>query len=124
MTTMPTDRHLFQKIYSAFNARDMDAVLAVLHPDVDWPNGWEGGRMVGREAVREYWTRQWAEIDPSVDPVAFETDEAGRTVVQVHQMVRDLEGNMVADAMVHHVYEVEDGLIRRMEIVEAAPDAS
>lgn len=121
---MQIDRNLFDTIYSAFNTRDIEAVLAVLHPDVDWPNGWEGGRMVGREAVREYWTRQWAAIDPSVEPVGFETDEAGRTVVQVHQRVLGLEGNVVVDGFVHHVYEVEDGLIRRMEIVDAAPDAS
>jgi hypothetical protein len=121
---MSPDRDLFEKIYSAFNARDIDAVLAVLHPDVDWPNGWEGGRMVGREAIREYWTRQWAAIDPSVEPVGFATDEAGRTVVKVHQVVRDLEGKVVVDGMVEHVYEVEDGLIKRMEIVDAAPAAS
>ena len=41
-------------LYAAFNARDVDAVLAHVHPDVDWPNAFEGGRVHGREAVREY----------------------------------------------------------------------
>ncbi len=116
---MPVDHDLFTRIYDAFNARDVDAVLAVMHPEVDWPNGWEGGRVHGHEGVREYWTRQWAAIDPRVEPVGFDTDEAGRTIVTVHQVVRDLEGNLIAEGVVEHVYRMEDRLIRSMEIREA-----
>jgi hypothetical protein len=32
-------------------------------PDVDWANGWEGGSVSGREAVRDYRRHQWEEID-------------------------------------------------------------
>jgi hypothetical protein len=113
---MLTNYDLLTKVYSAFNARDIDTVLAVMSADVDWPNGWEGGRIYGREGVRDYWTRQWAAIDPSVEPVGFDTDETGRAVVKVHQMVRDLEGNVIAEGMVEHVYLIEDGLIKSMEI--------
>ena len=78
--------------YRAFNARDIDAALALMHTDVDWPNGMEGGRVHGHQAVRDYWTRQWGLIDPHVEPIDFRTDEDGRTVVDVHQVVRDLAG--------------------------------
>jgi ketosteroid isomerase-like protein len=47
-----------RSLYSAFNARDVDACLAAMAPDVDWANGWEGGRVIGRAAVRDYWERQ------------------------------------------------------------------
>jgi hypothetical protein len=113
---MLTDMGLLTRTYGGFNARDVDTVLAAMHPDIDWPNGWEGGRVHGREAVRDYWTRQWAAIDPHVEPVGFDTDEAGRTVVKVHQVVRDLNGNVIADGMVEHVYLIEDSLIKSMEI--------
>jgi ketosteroid isomerase-like protein len=113
---MTDERELFTRVYAAFNARDIETILAALHPDVDWPNGWEGGRLEGRDAVRDYWTRQWAAIDPSVEPVAIETDEVGRTEVTVRQIVRDLSGEVVSDGTVKHVYTLEDGLIRRMEI--------
>jgi hypothetical protein len=56
-------RELLTRAYTAVNARDIDAVLSLMHPDVDWPNGWEGGRVVGHAGVREYWTRQWAVIE-------------------------------------------------------------
>lgn len=109
---------LLTKAYEAFNARDLDAALTLMHPDVDWPNGMEGGRVYGHSGVRDYWTRQWGMIDPHVEPRGFETDESGRTVVDVHAVVRDLEGNILVDHRVQHVYVIEDGLIRSMEIRE------
>ena len=51
----------FQSLYEAFNRRDIDAVLAMMNEEVDWPHAWKGGRLSGREAVRGYWTAQWAE---------------------------------------------------------------
>jgi nuclear transport factor 2 (NTF2) superfamily protein len=103
-------------VYHGFNARDIDSVLSAMHSDVDWPNGWEGGRVRGREAVREYWTRQWSVIDPRVEPLKFHTDDSNRTFVDVHSVVRDKEGNIIADEIIQHIYVVEEGLIRSMEI--------
>jgi hypothetical protein len=113
---MRSKQELLTATYKAFNARDIDAVLAILHPDVDWPNGMEGGRVHGRGNVREYWTRQWAMLDPHVEPTRIEDDENGRTVVDVHQVVRDLNGNILLDQMVQHLYSIENGLIERMDI--------
>lgn len=109
-------------MYKAFNARDLDLATSVMHPEIDWPNGWEGGRVHGPEGVRDYWTRQWAAIDPGVEPVGFDTDDTGRTVVLVHQVVRDLEGKVTLDGMVEHVYRIEDGLIRSMDIRQPSED--
>jgi ketosteroid isomerase-like protein len=107
---------LLERTYAAFNARDVDAVLAVMHPDVDWPNGLEGGRVVGHRAVREYWTRQWGLIDPIVEPRAFRATDDGRVDVEVHQVVRDLAGRVLKAQTVHHVYAFADGRIASMEI--------
>lgn len=113
---------LLRRIYAAFNAREMDVVLATMRPDVVWPNGMEGGVVHGREGVRDYWTRQWAMIDPCVEPQGFRPDGPNRTAVTVYQQVRDLAGNVLQDRMVEHVYTIEDGLIRTMEIRE--PDGT
>jgi hypothetical protein len=107
---------LLRRAYEAFNARDVDAALALMHPDVDWPNGMEGGRVLGRDAVREYWTRQFEVIDSRVEPEAFSTDGEGRVVVDVHQVVRDTAGELISDGRVEHVYTIRDGLVERMEI--------
>jgi hypothetical protein len=107
---------LIRRAYDAFNARDIDGALATLQPDVDWPNGMEGGRELGHDAVRAYWTRQWQLIDPHVEPESISDDDQGRVVVEVHQVVRDLDGALLADQRVQHVYTLRDGLIARMDI--------
>jgi ketosteroid isomerase-like protein len=110
------DRRQLERAYAAFNARDIDGALASMHADVEWPNGWEGGVVRGHAAVRHYWTRQWEVIDPTVEPVAFGADEDGRIVVEVRQIVRDREGRLLSDGVVQHVYRIENGLVRSMEI--------
>ncbi len=111
-----TPEALLERIYTAFNARDVDAALVAMHADVDWPNGMEGGRVNGHRAVREYWTRQWGLIDPRVEPRGFTTEADGRITVDVRQVVRDRAGALLKEEMVQHVYRIEDGLIRSMEI--------
>jgi ketosteroid isomerase-like protein len=110
------DREILAAAYRWFNARQLDAVLALMHPDVVWPNGMEGGYVCGHEGVRAYWTRQWGMIDPHVEPVKIKMDAQGRAVVEVRQVVRDLSGGMLLDIIVHHAYTIRDGLIERMEI--------
>ncbi len=117
---MTDDRELIASAYEAFNARKIDSVLETMQPDVDWPNGMEGGRVQGRDGVREYWTRQWAMIDPHVEPVGFAVEGDGRVAVTVHQTVRELDGTLLFDQLVEHVYRIEDGLIQSMEIRELA----
>lgn len=117
---MRSNRELLIEAYRAFNKRDIDAVLALMKPDVDWPNAMEGIRAVGADEVRAYWTRQWKQFDPHVEPVHIADDNAGNTVVDVHQIVKDLDGRVLLDQMVQHVYRIEDGLIVRMDIRENA----
>jgi ketosteroid isomerase-like protein len=109
-------RDLLLKTYAAFNTRDLDGALAAMHPEVEWPNGMEGGYVHGRSGIRDYWTRQWGMVDSHVEPTRMEPDGTGRVVVDVHQTVRDLSGTILADQMVQHVYSMQDGLIKHMEI--------
>jgi ketosteroid isomerase-like protein len=115
---MAFDVDFLKQIYARFNARDIEAVLGALHTDVTWANGMEGGYVRGRDAVRSYWTRQWAAIDPRVEPTGFSTGADGEIVVEVHQTVRDLKGAVLVDQMVGHIFRIEDGLITRFDIRE------
>ena len=108
---------LIRDLYAYFNARDIDAVLALMAPDVDWPNAWEGGRLHGKDAVRDYWTRQFAAIDGKVEPTRIDVD--GDTVtVTVHQTVRSKDGELLDDREVTHTYAFRDGRIARMDVSE------
>src|SRR4051794_16322650 len=116
VTASPED--VLRRMYDAFNARDVDAVAAALHADVDWPNAWEGGRIHGRDEVRAYWARQFSAISPQVTPTGFSVRADARIAVAVHQIVRSLDGAVQAVGDVVHVYRFEDGLVRRMDVEE------
>jgi hypothetical protein len=116
---MMNTKTLIAQIYSAFNQRNIDGVLAFTSESVNWPKASEGGRAVGKQEIRAYWTRQWKEFDPHVDPVEVFDDAAGRTLVRVHQLVRSLSGDILSDSEVWHVYTIANGLIERMDIGES-----
>ena len=120
---MSASRELLMEVYSAFNKRDIPRILSKMHPDVDWPNGMEGGRVHGQSNVRDYWERQWKLVDPHVEPVRIEVDESGQSIVNVHQVVRDLDGNVLMDRVIQHVYSIRDNLIERMEIREPGSES-
>jgi SnoaL-like domain len=105
-----------KRVYSRFNAREMETILACLHEDVMWANGMEGGHVHGRDAVRSYWSRQWTMVDPHVEPVGFSKGLQNEAIVEVHQVVHDLNGNLLLDQMVGHIFTIENGLIRRFDI--------
>jgi hypothetical protein len=105
-----------RQVYDRFNAREMETVLAAMHEDVVWANGMDGGYVFGREEVRKYWTRQWAMVNPRVEPIAFSTGPKGESVLRVHQVVRDLNGNLLVDQEVEHIFSIEDNLIKRFDI--------
>jgi hypothetical protein len=107
--------------YRAFNARDVDAAVELMHPEVNWPNAWEGGRIVGRAAVRDYWHRQFAAISSNVVPQLFTELPDGSITVDVHQVVRDAgTGELISDSRVRHRYRLENGLVVRMDVLEPA----
>jgi nuclear transport factor 2 (NTF2) superfamily protein len=101
-------------LYQAFNDRDLDAVLAAMTPDVDWPNGWEGGRLVGREEVRRYWERQWSDVRATTIVTTISERADGTVAARVRQVFRDPVGTVLARSDVVHVFEFEGTLVKRM----------
>jgi ketosteroid isomerase-like protein len=114
---VPTDKEdLLRQSYAAFNARDVGAALATMHPDVDWPDMIEGRRIIGLDAVRRYWLAQFEAIDPHVEPTAFATRDDDAVAADVHQVVRTKHGDPVSDQMVEHVYTFREGLVAAMDV--------
>ena len=116
---MADTKILIEQAYSAFNKRDIDGALALMTQDVSWPKASEGGRVVGKEEIRAYWSRQWKEFDPHVDPVEVLDQGAGKIHVRVHQIVKNLGGDLLSDSEVWHVYTIANGLIERMDLGES-----
>ena len=84
--------------------------------NVKWANGMEGGFVYGRENVREYWRKQFELINPQLEPLKFKTDAENQEIVTLRQIVRDLDGNLLADKTVEHIFTIENGLIKIFEI--------
>ena len=116
--TMITNQEFLQNLYDAFNKREIETIISLMRPDVKWANGVEGGFVYGRDAVREYWTNQFKDIQVELETLKFETDENNRNVVTVHQIIKDLQGNLLADATIQQIFTIEDGLISLYEIGE------
>jgi hypothetical protein len=105
----------FKKLYQNFNDRKIDAVIAHLQEDIKWANGMEGGYVYGQQAVKEYWTRQFSTVSSKVTPVKL--DAAKDLVkIQVHQVVHDLDGKLLADEMVLHFFYLQNNKIAAFDI--------
>lgn len=116
---MSTQQDLIRKIYAAFNARDIPTILAAFDPQVRWSRAWEGDYAVGHDQVQAYWLRQWQELDPHVEPTGFIPRPDGRLEVAVQQLVKDKQGQVLFDGLVKHLYTIEKGVIKQMDIEQA-----
>ena len=119
---MANTKTLIAQAYSAFNRRDINSALALMTEDISWPKASEGGRVVGKDEIRAYWVRQWEQFDPHVEPVQIIDKGNGISNVRVHQLVKSLDGVVLSDGEVWHVYTITDGSIERMDLMEG--DAS
>lgn len=84
--------------------------------DVSWPKASEGGEIVGKEEIRTYWTRQWGEFDPHVEPLAITEGDGGKVRVRVHQLVKSFQRDILSGSEVLHVFTVSTGLIAAMDL--------
>jgi hypothetical protein len=87
---------------------------------VSWPKASEGGRVVGKDEIRAYWTRQWGEFDGHVEPLAIIEEDQGKIRVRVHQRVKNLQGDVLWDGEVLHVFTMKSGLIAAMHLGDEA----
>lgn len=114
---------LIKRLYDCFNSRNIDGVLVALDDDVAWANGMDGGHVHGHDALRDYWTRQWAVVSPRVEPINFQYAQDGDVVVEVIQTVFDLNGQPLSgqghglkDKTVTHIFRLEGDKIKRFDI--------
>ena len=126
---MADTKSVIEQAYSAFNLRDIDGALALMTEDVSWPKASEGGKAIGKGEIRAYWTRQRGEFDGHVEPLEIAEEDGGKVRVKVHQLVKNLQGEVLWDGEVLHVFTVNSGLIAAMELGDeddatAGPTAS
>jgi hypothetical protein len=115
---MSDDVELLKRVYDLFNSRDIESVLAAMHPDVISANGMEGGHVHGRTRCAAIGNVNGRSSIRMSSPSRFSPNGEGEVVVTVHQVVRDPRGNLLADRLVMHVFQTRNGLIQRFDIRE------
>lgn len=114
-------QRFFQKLYTGFNDRNIEAVISHMTENVKWANGMEGGHVHGHAGVRDYWTRQFSMISARVTPLDV-SEEDGRVKIKVHQVVHDLSGQLLTDETVYHYFLLDGDKVAEFDIGEKTPN--
>jgi hypothetical protein len=104
-----------KNIYQNFNDRKIDLVINEMTNNVQWANGMDGGYVYGHAGVREYWTRQFGLVSSNVIPLQID-EENDVVKIKVHQIVHDINGNLLSDDIVYHYFTLKNGKIARFDI--------
>jgi ketosteroid isomerase-like protein len=118
---------LVERWYAAYNAGDLEEVLALMHPRVDATSagmsGVEGARHVGHAGMRRYFADLWETWeDPHVE-VEHCLDRGDKVVMLGHSGGRGRLSGMEVEIPVATVVEVEDGVIVRYRTYRAWEEA-
>ncbi len=111
---------LLHHLYPDFNQRNIEQLMPHFAIDADWPNGMTGGREIGHQAIRDYWNNQWRVINSTVTPISYRVLR-GQIILEVHQLVKDMEDDILSDSVVFHTYTFLGEKITRMDISETLP---
>jgi ketosteroid isomerase-like protein len=57
---------LLRRCYEAFNRRDLDGALTLMHRDVTWPNGWRAPGCKGRSVAEHLRTEDLEAIESAL----------------------------------------------------------
>lgn len=109
-----TPEQLVQRQLEAYNARDVARFAATYAPDVELFDFPTKPQLTGRDKLTESYTKffAWA---PQVHCTILSRTVLGNKVID-HERVTGLPNGRVLEAVA--IYEVENGLIRRVTFVE------
>jgi len=108
------EANVLLKAYEAFNARDIEAVLALMCEDVNLENALTRDRVIGKAKVRDLWLLQWKHGNPKLEPLKV-YEEDGKMVILSRHTATDADGRMMTDQEIEEVYTIRDGLVARMD---------
>lgn len=115
---------ILRRATERFNEGDLDAVAALLHPMVEWPDLIADKLIWGRAAVRDYWDRQLLFVVPQLSPTEFVA--VGDDLIMVStQRAKDRStgADLIPTMVIAHRYSFRDGLISRMRLFRTLDEA-
>ncbi len=112
----PNERAL-RDSYAAFNSGDLELAAGILANDVEWPDQLEGTMLVGRDATIAYWKRLLGLQRHEYEVVHCQPDQHGDLVISLLRKVYALNGQLISNGLIRHVYRFRCGKVVRMQVV-------
>jgi len=111
---------LIVRYYEALGRRDIEAVMAVMHPEVGFDDFLEGGDLSGATAVRAFHQRMFDTLAPDFDLLNVTVQPDGRLRAEMQVVTHDRMGHVWSDTRSYAVYALVDGLIHGIELQPVA----
>jgi ketosteroid isomerase-like protein len=126
MAMAETDRDVIEAVYVAFAERDVDGVIARLHPDVEFTavTGDQVGRTDpyrGHDGMRQYF-RDVAEVWDELRIVPSEFRQSGDTILVTGRVSARSPARIVAGST-GWIWRLRDGLVAYVRVYPSAADA-
>jgi NAD(P)-dependent dehydrogenase (short-subunit alcohol dehydrogenase family)/ketosteroid isomerase-like protein len=115
-TDFPDPVEVVRRAYHAFNEHDVEAGVALMDAEVDWPDMSKDGSIHGQAGVREHWRDQFRQADPRIEVRDIAERDHGVVEAQVRQIVRAPDGRKLADQRLVHVFTFAGGRIKRLDV--------
>jgi ketosteroid isomerase-like protein len=112
----PRILEIVQSTYAAYSRGEVDAVLELMHPDVEWhppPTSVEPQPLRGIDAVRQFLAPNFFESQ-SAEPLEV-TVEGNRVLVEARVRARGAGSGIEIDGIAFHLYAFEDDKVVRFE---------
>ena len=117
----------YYRVIDAFNRRDLDAVLALLDPDVDFAPrsvALEGGRSYeGHDGVRTWWKSTFTAFSDYVLEIEEVRDLGDMTFSRLRLGGHGMESDVPIDEMQWHVVEWRHGSVARLRTLRGESEA-
>ena len=111
------------RVVSAWNRRDLEAILSLLHPDVEYvnpPGAIEPGVRSGRGEVGVVFRKQWAGLGADARQEIDAAHAVAGDVVTIGRLSQTMPGSSARiENRVAIRWSVDDGCLTRVEILGA-----
>lgn len=108
---------LVMAAYDSFNQGETEAILDLLHPDIEWvppPTSVEPHPLHGRDAVREYLAPNIFESQ-TAEPIEI-MEHGNRLLVVARVRARGRGSGIEIDQTAYHILTIEGGRAVRFEV--------
>ena len=117
---MSAETDLIVQYYEALACRDIEALMATMHPNAEFGDFLDGGEVIGPIAIRAFFQRMFDTLAPDFDLITVAVQPDGRMRAEMQVATHDRSGHLWSDTRSYALYDLVDGLIHGIALQAAA----